>query len=197
MSSYTPKYNPQPSKRRKISHTDEVVNLLGPSRGRVSAVLPQRRPRVSDATAMGPTSTGPPPLKKATPIKSQDSETHENKVTPKPPVVTATATAPKPNPKPLPKLVDSPLTSENIESALNLIDRNTRKKNVSFDKMLQVFHDLYRWSRLPNKDHRKFFMDEFVWEYSGISRVSKFLKKYEMGDEFLRQLLQTELPFDE
>jgi hypothetical protein len=98
---------------------------------------------------------------------------------------------------PLPKLVDSALTSKNIESALCMIERNTTQKSDSFDKLLQAFHDLYRWSRLPNRDHRSFFMNEFVWELSGIPRVMKFLKAHNMGDVYLCQLLQTELTFNE
>jgi hypothetical protein len=98
---------------------------------------------------------------------------------------------------PLPKLMDSALTSENIESALGMIERNTKQKKDSFDQLLQAFHDLYRWSRLPNRDHRTFFVNEFVWELGGIPRVMKFLKAYNMGDVFLSQLLQTELPFNE
>jgi hypothetical protein len=98
---------------------------------------------------------------------------------------------------PIPKFVDSPLTSENIESALCLIDRNTDRKCNTSDELLQAFHDLYRWSRLSNRDYKSRFLHEFVWELSGIPRVLKFLKAHKMGDDFLSQLLQTELPFNE
>ena len=94
-------------------------------------------------------------------------------------------------------VVDSPLSSENIESALCMIDRNTRRKFNTSDQVLQALHDLFRWSRLSNRDHRDFFLHEFVWEFSGTSRVLKFLKAYNMGDTFLCQLLQTNHPFNE
>ena len=177
-SSRTSNSNSQPSKRRKLSHTDGIANLLGPSRIRSSAVLPQRRPRpeVNLAELVN---------RRLDPNRPADSG-KENETT-----------APAQEQPPLPKLVDSPLTSENIESALCLIDRNAKQKSNSFDDLLQAFHDLYRWSRQSNREHRDFFMNEFVWELSGISRVMKFLKAHKMGDEYLSQLLQTELPFNE
>ncbi len=171
------KYNPQPSKRRRLSHTDVIVSMLGPSRARPSAVLPERcpvRPEVALAAANR---------------QHQDSNASATSNTSK--------TKDNKSPAPLPKLVDSPLTSKNIEAALCLIDRNTKQKRNSFDELLQAFHDLYRWSRLPNRDHSNFFRNEFVFELSGISRVMKFLKAHKMGDEFLCQLLQSELPFNE
>ena len=166
--------NPQQSKRRRISHTDEIITLLGPSRNRPSAVLPQRRtprPEMESANLQQQGSN----------ILAIRNENDDN--------VAAAA--------PLPKLVDSALTSNNIESALCMIDRNTKQKHDSFDNVLQAFHDLFRWSRLPNSDHRNFFMNEFVYELSGISRVMKFLKAHNMGDVYLCQLLQTELTFNE
>mmetsp|Transcript_14818 Transcript_14818/g.41291 ORF Transcript_14818/g.41291 Transcript_14818/m.41291 type:complete len:221 (+) Transcript_14818:127-789(+) len=97
----------------------------------------------------------------------------------------------------IPKFVNSPLTSENIESALSLLDRNIAEKHNSSDELLQVFHDLYRWSRLEDRNQNNYFKHEFVWELSGISRVLKFLKAHKMGEDFLCQLLQTDLPFNE
>ena len=175
------KYNPQPTKRRRLSRTEDIVRMLGPSRARPSAVLPKRcpvRPEVALAATRQQDSIASP--------DSSKNETKEN-----------SSSTSLPKPAPLPKLVDSPLSSENIEAALCLIDRNTKQKKSSFDEVLQAFHDLYRWSKLPNRDHRNFFRNEFVWELSGISRVMKFLKAHKMGDEFLRQLVQSELPFNE
>ena len=167
----TSNYNAAPSsKRRRISHTANIANLLGPSRANQAAVLPRKRPARPEVALANHSQTEAPVAKKP---KEQAT------------------------PAPLPKLVDSPLSSENIEKALCLIDRNTKQKRNSFDHLLQAFHDLYRWSRLPNRDHRNFFRHEFVSELSGISRVMKFLKAHNMGDEFLCQLLQTELPFNE
>ena len=168
-------YNSQPSKRRRLSHTDEIVNMLGPSRNRASAILPRRCPPKPELDIVN-----------RQPDKSDPSSRNENENN----VDAATAA-------PLPKLVDSPLTSQNIELALCMIERNTKQKRNSFKHLLQAFHDLYRWSRLSNRDHRDFFLNEFVMELSGISRVKKFQKVYNMGDAFLCQLLQTETPFNE
>ena len=167
-------HNSPSSKRRRLSHTDDVVSLLTPSRARQSAVLPKRRPPRPEVT-----------------LGNKQQKSSNGPVGKKAKEISTCAASP------LPKLVDSPLSSSNIEAALSLIDQNTKKKRESFDKLLQVFHDLYRWSRLPNRDHRNFFRHEFVSELSGISRVMKFLKAHNMGDEFLCQLLQTELPFNE
>eukprot|EP00536_Pseudo-nitzschia_multiseries_P004963 jgi/Psemu1/64873/estExt_Genemark1.C_880073 len=101
------------------------------------------------------------------------------------------------SPVPIPKFVDSPLTSENIEKALSLLDHNTAQKRNSSDELLQAFHDLYRWSRLEDRNQKNYFKHEFVWELSGISRVLRFLKAHKMGEDFLCQLLQTDLPFNE
>ncbi len=172
----TSNYSPSPSaKRRRVSHANNIANMLGPSRASQSAVLPRKRPARPELTLASP---------------------RQEIATESAPMITTKAASS--SPAPLPKLVDSPLSSENIEKALCLIDRNTKQKLNSFDQLLQVFHDLYRWSRLPNRDHRNFFRHEFVSELSGISRVMKFLKAHNMGDEFLCQLLQTdELPFNE
>ncbi len=173
------KYNPQPTKRRRLSHTEDIASMLGPSRARPSAVLPKRCPVRPEAPLAAT-------RQQDSSFSGSKNETKEN-----------SSSTSVPTPAPLPKLVDSPLSSENIEAALCMIDRNTKQKKSSFDEVLQAFHDLYRWSRLPNRDHRNFFRNEFVWELSGISRVMKFLKAHKMGDEFLRQLLQSELPFNE
>ena len=158
---------------RRVSHTNHIATLLGPSRESQSAVLPRKRPTRPKLSL-----TSPQPERTSRPAPK-------------------TTTSASSSVAPLPKLVDSPLSSENIEKALCLIDRNSKQKRNSFDQLLQVFHDLYRWSRLPNRDHRDFFRHEFVSELSGISRVMKFLKAHNMGDEFLCQLLQTEHPFNE
>ena len=172
----TSNYSPSPSaKRRRVSHANNIANLLGPSRASQSAVLPRKRPARPEMALASPRQEA---KRKSVPTTTTTNEASSS-------------------PAPLPKLVDSPLSSENIEKALRLIDRNTKQKRNSFDQLLQIFHDLYRWSRLPNRDHRNFFRHEFVSELSGISRVMKFLKAHNMGDEFLRQLLQTELPFNE
>mmetsp|Transcript_7297 Transcript_7297/g.17794 ORF Transcript_7297/g.17794 Transcript_7297/m.17794 type:complete len:194 (-) Transcript_7297:336-917(-) len=178
-----PNHNTQPSKRRRLSTTGGIISLLEPARSPQSFVLPKCRASRPQGTFANQQEQ-PLTIPRGKNLKEEDDAPDAIR-------------APTKSLTSLPKLKDSALTSENIESALCLIDKNAKRKQDSYEELLQAFHDLYRWSRLPNSDHRKFFLNEFVWELSGISRVMKFLRAHDMGDVFLCQLLQTELPFNE
>ena len=180
----------QPSKRRRLSLTHGLINLLGPSKSPPPFVMPRSSGALSRNGLTRVVTDNRQPF--TIPISRRNKiETGQTAAS------AAPVAKPSPQPMPLPKLKDSALTSDNIEAAICLIEKNTAKKQDKFEEVLQSFHDLYRWSRLPNRLHRKFFLHEFVWELSGIPRVMQFLKAHKMGDEFLSQLLQTEFSFDE